>query len=143
MKNLFFLLIVLFFVNKISIAQPTHPTIKSFAIIFEDGNLNQVSSIVDSTVIIKYVLEIADTNSVKKIHVRISSGQNTNGNIYSSSFPMNPISQINNMGKIIFLRDKNKIHITTVNVTQLSDVNLEVATEDYQGQLSTYLNWEK
>jgi hypothetical protein len=123
-------------------AQVNHPTIAAFALTFEDGNTNQVSNSTDSAVIAKYVVDIKDTNAVSKIYVRISTGQNTSGDLLNSSFLINPTVQTI-AGKTVFMRNKNRIYITTINTNQMSDLNYEVATEDYSGQITSFLNWEK
>ena len=120
-----------------------HSTIKSFALKYEDGNPAQVSTTMDSSVYINYVVELKDTNAVNKVYVRISNGQNTDGSVYQVNYTITPSIVTNNLGRVLFKREKEILYILTVSSTQLADLNFEVATENYSGQISSYLNWEK
>lgn len=116
--------------------------IKNFALKYEDGNLSQVSGTLDSTVSVSFIVELKDTSSVKKIYVRISSGQNSTGDIYQEQYDIN-ISPVYVGGKLMFKREKEVLYILTVNTTQLSDLNYEIAVEDYNSQITPYLSWKK
>jgi hypothetical protein len=120
-----------------------HPTIKSFALKFDDANTAQVSTNIDSLVYINYVVVLKDTNNTNKIHVRISNGLNTDGSVYQVNYSITPKLVANNFGKILFKREKDVVFILTITSLQMADLNYEVATENFTGQISPYLRWNK
>jgi hypothetical protein len=120
-----------------------HPTIKSFALKFDDANSTQVATNIDSLVFVNYVVGLKDTSNTKKIHVRISNGLNTDGSIFQVNYLINPKLVTNNLGAIVFKREKDVVYILTVSTSQMADLNFEVATENFTGQISPYLSWNK
>lgn len=120
----------------------TQSKIKNFALKYDDGSLSQVSGTLDSAVSVSFVVELKDTSSVKKIYVRISSGQNSTGDIYQIQYDINT-SPVYIGGKLMFRREKEVLYILTINTSQLTDLNYEIAVEDYNSQITPYLSWKK
>lgn len=145
MKKIIYLFIIMLAVHLHASAQAVspHPTIEAFSLKFEDGNTEAVSASIDSSVVVVYNITLKDVKSVKKIHVRISSGTATNGNLLSVSFDVNASPVLDANGKTIFVREKDQLTIRTISTTQKADNNFEAYTENYQGERSPVLNWKK
>lgn len=141
--NILFLPVLLKAQSNNNLISNGHPTIKSFALKFDDANTTQVSTNIDSLVYINYVVVLKDTNNTNKIHVRISNGLNTDGSVYQVNYSINPKLVTNSLGKILFKREKDVVFILTVTSLQMADLNYEVATENFTGQISPYLRWNK
>lgn len=128
------------FIAKAQLAN--HPTIKTFGLRFDDGNPFAVSTIMDSTVHVNYVIELKDTINVKKIHVKISSGSVSTGDLLSTSYLLNSAPIMDANGKYLYRRDKFTVYILTITSTQLANTKFEVATENYQGQILPFIDWK-
>lgn len=145
MKKIIYLFIIMLTAHLHTSAQVVspHPTIEAFSLKFEDGNTETVSVSMDSSVIVIYNITLKDVKSIKKVHVRISSGKSTNGDLLSVSFDVNASPLLDANGKAVFVREKDQLTIRTINTTQNADNNFEVYTENYQGERSPVLNWKK
>ena len=117
-----------------------HPTIKSFAITYLDGDQQSAPSL-DSAVIVIYVVTLKDTINVNKVCARVSSSQQTNGNLLNGCYTLNSPDVLNNAGAVMYWRRKEVVYIRTISTTQQANDNFEVCTEDLQGQKSFYVNW--
>ena len=115
--------------------------IESFGVRFVDGNPSASSSTFDSLVYIQYVVDLTDTIDVSKIHVKISSNPNTNGNLLSTSYSINSAPIFNN-GNCIFKREGLKVSILTIQTTLMADNKYEVSFEDNQGQIAQFISWK-
>jgi len=120
-----------------------HVSIYSFALSFEDGNPQAVATSLDSSVYINYIVNLNDTSAVKKVYVRISNGQNTNGDVYKANYDINSPTIKDNEGNVIFSRSLDELKIRTIKSTQQANLNFEVATESTAGVMSNYLIWQK
>ncbi len=137
------LVFVIVFQNHAIAQVANHPTIQRFSIMYEDGNPKDVSKIIDSPVVVIYVVELKADAKINKVYVRISSGKSSEGNLLSTSYSSKSDPVINEQHQTVFRREKDIMYIRTITTNKITDMNFEVYTEDIEGKNSPVLNWKK
>lgn len=143
-KNCFTIIIlafICFFNNNLKAQFNANSKIESFGVRFIDANPSAASSTFDSLVYVQYVIDLKDTSDVSKVHVKISSGSNSTGDLLSTSYPINSAPIFNN-GKCIFIREGLKVTILTIQTTLMANNKYEASFEDNQGQIAQFISWK-
>lgn len=144
MKVIFAILTFLFLFKSRVISQTaTHTSIENFALQFEDANPKEVSKVIDSPNVVIYVVQLKKEISVNNICVRISSAGSTEGNLMMTKFKYNSEPIYNEQKQLMYMRKDNVVYIRTVTTNKVSELNMEVYTEDVEGKSSPALNWKK
>lgn len=144
MKVFFTILtLLILFKSRVVSQTATHPSIENFALQFEDANPKEVSKVIDSPSVVIYVVKLKKEIAVSNICVRISSSGSTEGNLMMNKFKYGSDPIYNEQKQLMYMRKDNVVYIRTVTTNKLSELNLEVYTEDSEGKPSPALNWKK
>lgn len=143
--KVFFTFLTLFILSESRVWAQTsvHPTIQNFAIKLEDGNPKEISKVIDSPVVVIYVVQLKKEASVNNICVKVSSAGLSEGNVLLKKFKYTSETLFNDQKEILYKREGETVYIRTVTANKFSDINLEVYTEDFDGKPSAVLNWKK
>lgn len=139
--KIFSLTFFILFLSSLSVfSQKKASPLKFLGVKYDNTGEVNASRSMDSAVVITCVVEVLDTVNVSKIHIII--GNTTGKNVFNSSYSVKPTEAEKKRG-MPFRKDAHTFYIPTIKTTQLTDYNIQVCSEDLNGNLSPYISWKK
>lgn len=117
-----------------------HPTIKSYTVNVSDAPTPSIPSGAEAAVLVTYVFILEDSADVSKVWVRVSSDQQSVGNLLNTFYLIDSAPVTDEHGVVLFKRYGSVIAIRAIIANMQEGSIYEICTENAAGQKTPYLS---